>query len=198
MTAIGYDLREVGAGLVSRAQAAIASLRRTTPAVVLLRLLLFGALLVAATIVLPGDLSLPRRAALMVVPAAAAALFPRSRAVGFVLLAIVVTWLFDTIAYDNLAPTTGRVLTLATSLYVAHATAAIAAVLPHDCAVAPIALGQWAVRTLLVIAVSLAIGLVGVVLVGQLPTVQSSIGPIVGSLVAAGIAGLLAWLLRRE
>jgi hypothetical protein len=196
MTAIGYDLREVGAGLLSRAQAGIASLRRTTPAVLLLRLLVFGALLIAAAIVLPTDISLGGRAFLAVVPAAAAALFPRTRVVGLALLAIVGVWLIETIAYEGDTPSAGRVLTLAASLYVAHAAAAIAAVLPHDCAVAPATLGRWAMRTLLVTAVSVAIGVVGMALVGQLHAVQSSIGPIVGSLVAAGIAGLLAWLLR--
>jgi hypothetical protein len=35
-------------------------------------------------------------------------------------------------------------------------------------------------------------------LIGQLRSVSSIVGPIVGSLAAAGIAGLLAWQLRRR
>jgi hypothetical protein len=48
-----------------------------------------------------------------------------------------------------------------------------------------------------VLGVGLVLGVGGMAIVSQLSPVQSLVGPIVGSLVAAGLTGLLAWHLRR-
>jgi hypothetical protein len=49
-----------------------------------------------------------------------------------------------------------------------------------------------------VLAASLAVAMGGLAIADQLPGTRTAIGPIVGSLVAAGLAGLLAWHLRRR
>jgi hypothetical protein len=118
---------------------------------------------------------------------------PRSRAVSLALWVIGLVWVVG-----ESHPPLWRVLGMAATLYVAHASAAFAAVLPHDCAVTGSAVARWAVRTLLVIAASLALGGAGMAVLGPLPPVRSILGPIAGSLFAAAIAGLIAGLVRRR
>jgi hypothetical protein len=197
MTAIGTDLRDLGVGIGSRVMAFLASVRRTTPAVLLLRLLVTGPLLAAGALALPEAVTFSRRFIAVAVLAVLAGAFPRTRIVGTALLAIGAAYFVTSFAGSG-SLALWRVLALAATLYVAHCSAAMAAVLPHDCAVAPGTLARWASRTLLVLATSLAVGAVGMALVGQLQSVSSIIGPIVGSLLAAGIAGLMAWQLRRR
>lgn len=196
MSMIVRDLRDAGQGLLSRARFAVAAARRTTAPVLLLRLLIFVALVVAWVLVLPPSL-LAVAFVLFAVPgsALAAALFPRTLVVGLVIMAIAAAWLLTTLAVDV---SHGRVLALAAALYVAHAAAAFAAVLPHDTAVAPSALGKWAVRTLLVLVVSLGLGAAGLYLTSHLPVQQHLIGAAVGAAVAIGLVALITWLVRRR
>ena len=72
---------------------------------------------------------------------------------------------------------------------------ALAAVLPYDAVLAAGRHRRWAARTAGVTAVALAFGLGGLALAQGLPATRSSVGPIVGSVIAVGLAGLLAWLL---
>ncbi len=198
MIPLAMELRDVGSGLASRARAFVAATRRTTAPVLLLRGTVFGALLGACALAIPPEFVVTRPFLLAVFVSLAAAVFPRTRAVGFALIAIAVVWLVATTAFDDSAPSLWRVLGMAAALYIAHAAAAFAAVLPHDCAVAPSALGRWAVRTLLVVAVSVGLGSAGMALLDRLPAESSMAGPIVGSLVAAGLAGVIVWLVRRR
>jgi hypothetical protein len=98
---------------------------------------------------------------------------------------------------EERTPPLWRVVLLGASLYLAHAAAAFAAVLPHDVAVAGAALGRWALRVAAVLGAGLGLGVVGMVVVGQLTVTPTVLAPIAGVLVAAGLAGLLAWLARR-
>lgn len=196
MSLLVSELRDAGRGVLSRLQSAVATLRRTTAAVLLLRLLVFGALGCAWAVVLPPTLpfwalALP----VALATALAAALFPRTRAVGFVLVTIVVTWIVTT--YLDGAASLQRLLGLAAALYVAHAAAAFAAVLPSDTAVAASAILRWGLRTSMVLAVSLGVGVGGLAVASRLPPAHSLVGPIVGTLVAGGIVGLIVWLTRR-
>ncbi len=110
---------------------------------------------------------------------------------------ITVSWIVAT-GRDWVPLQTWRVLALAALLYVAHAAATLAAVLPHDSAVAARSLGRWLVRTAGVTATGLGVGLFGLVLASNLETVPSLIGPIVGTLLAGVIVGLIVWQLRRR
>jgi hypothetical protein len=91
-----------------------------------------------------------------------------------------------------------RVGLLGATLYLTHSAAALAAVLPHDCVVAPSVLGWWVVRVGAVLGASLAAALVGLAIASRLPAEQTVIGPIIGSVLAAGVVGVLAWHLRRR
>jgi hypothetical protein len=197
MTAIGADLRDLGVGIASRVMAFVASVRRTTPAVLLLRVLVTGPLLAAGALALPPDVTISQRFIPVAVLAVLSGVLPRTRIVGATLLAIAAAY-FVTSSATSGSLALWRLLALAATLYLAHCSAAMAATLPHDCAVAPGTLARWASRTLLVLATSLAVGAIGMAFVGQLQSASSIIGPIVGSLLAAGIAGLMAWQLRRS
>ncbi len=106
----------------------------------LLRLLVFGAVLTACALAIPPGFILTRTFVLAVLAALTAALFPRTRAVGLILLGIATLWLIATTVFDDSAPSVWRVLGMAAALYVAHSAAAFAAVVPHECAVASAAL----------------------------------------------------------
>lgn len=191
------DLRYAGLGLLSRARATIATLRRTTAAVLLLRVLVFGALVVAFTVsVPPAVVWSPVVLAVAVGLALPAALYPRTRAVGFALVTIGATWLVTTTFIDP-NWSAARVLGLAAALYVAHATAAFAAVVPNDTAVNRGALLRWALRTSLVVAAGVGLGGLGLVAAAWLPQAQGILAPLVGSVVAGGIVAVIVWLARR-
>jgi hypothetical protein len=197
MSAIGADLRDMGAGLASRVRAGVAMLRRTSPAVRLLRLVVFGALLAGFVLAVGLDRVLARPFLLAVAVALAAALAPRTWLVGGALVTVAATWVAATTT-DAVAVSLWRVLALAGVLYAAHAAATFAAVVPHDCALAPSALRRWAIRTVTVVAVSLGLGGSATVLLDRVAVTPNVLGPIVGSLLAAGVAGLFVWFLRRR
>jgi hypothetical protein len=125
------------------------------------------------------------------------ALWPRGRWVTLVALGAILVWIVATLA---LGESTGlvRVGALAAALYVMHAAAALAAVLPFDTVVAPAVLYRWAGRVLSVLGGSLVVSLGAYALASQVPTARSVVGPGVGSAVAAGLVGFLAWLLLRR
>ncbi|MBX6749224.1 MAG: hypothetical protein IRY85_06040 [Micromonosporaceae bacterium] len=191
------DLRYAGLGLLSRVHATIATVRRTTTAVLLLRALVFGALVVAFVVSVPSAmLWTPVAPAVAVGLALPAALFPRTRAVGFALVTIGATWLVTT-TFIDLDWSAARVLGLAAALYVAHAAAAFAAVVPNDTAVNRGALLRWALRTSLVVVASVGLGAIGLAAAAWLPQAQGILAPVVGSVVAVGIVAVIVWLARR-
>jgi hypothetical protein len=198
MKAFLADLRYAGLGLLTRVRATIASLRRTTGAVLGLRVVVFGALLVAFVLSVPRALVwLPVAQAVGVGLALPAALFPRTRMVGLALVTVGVIWLATTTFVEpDFSP--ARVLGLAAALYVAHAAAAFAAVLPNDTAVNPGALLRWALRTSLVVGAAVGLGALGLVAAAWLPLAHGLAAPLLGSLVAAGIVAVIVWLAHRR
>jgi hypothetical protein len=204
VTPVISDIVAAGAG--ARRQLADLAVRasRTAPGPALVRLIATVATVVAFGTALPADVLHAGRAGVIVrllvviVPVAVGVgLFPRTRWVGFVSLGTVLLWLLATIGFDDPVDPL-RVGLLAASLYLLHSAAAMAAVLPYDCVVAPRILLRWAGRVLTVLAVALPLGIGGTAAFALLPSEGSVVGPIVGSVVAAGLAGLLAWLLRRR
>lgn len=193
MSALAADLRAMGHGLVNRLAVGVARLRRITAAVALLRLLIASCLLGASALALPAQYLLSRTVVVPVLLAVVVALFPRTSAVSVALLATAGAWLVSTSD-----PPLWMVLALAALLYVGHAAAAFAAVIPYDCAVAPGALLRWAGRTASVVVASLAAGAAGMALTGAVPLPSGVLGPVVGTLLAVGIVALIVWQLRRR
>jgi hypothetical protein len=198
MILLGYEMREAGFGLLSRIAAFGHRVRRMTPGPMLVRVLAAVAALAGLAVALPLEFTATPRFGLVVPVALGVGLFPRTRWVGTVSLLTIGAWLVNTLGFETEPVPLWRVAALAGALYVAHTSAGLAAVLPSDSIVGAGVLVRWAARTIAVLAASLGLGLTGLVVLGQLRAVQSIVGPIVGSFVAAGLAGLLAWHLRRR
>jgi hypothetical protein len=171
-------------------------LRQTTPGPALIRLTAGLAALGTFALALPDGAPLPVLA-LLFSAAVGLALFPRTRWVTMTIFVAVGLWLFTMLVQEHEASLT-RLTLFAAALYVTHASAALAAVVPYDCVVSPRVLLRWLGRVGVVLAASLAVAMGGLAIADQLPGTRTAIGPIVGSLVAAGLAGLLAWHLRRR
>jgi hypothetical protein len=191
----------VGRAVKTAALSPVAAARRATAGPVLVRLVAVAAAVAAAGLAAPTELLLGSQLLSFVivggVSAAAVGLFPRTRWVGVYLLAVVGVWLLSSIAYAAPASLV-RIGGLAACIYLTHAAASLAAVLPYDALVPSRVLRRWAgrVATVLLVGVGIAVG--GMALVGLLSQISSVIGTIVGSLAAAALAGLLAWHLRKR
>ncbi len=195
MSGIGMGLRDVGLGLVNRVQLGVSALQRTSRPVALLRALVFGCLLVASALSASRELLLSQFSAVAAAVALLAALLPRTRVLTFAIVAIAGLWFFTT---RGEPPTAWRVLAVAALLYVAHTSAAMAAVLPHDTAVSPGTLRRWALRVLAVLGVSAFVGVMGMALAGQGLVSTGVIGPAVGVLISVVVAAIIARQLNRR
>jgi hypothetical protein len=187
---VGEGARDVFAMMVER-------VRRTTGTPALVRVLAGSAALVALAVALPDEFSaVPGAWPIVAVVSAFVGLAPRTRFPTLVIMLAVLAWLVRTIWFE---PDTAlwRLLLLTAALYVSHTGAALAAVLPYDALVTPGVVGRWLRRTSVVVGFSLALALAMVTIAGQLQSVSSVILPVLGIIVAAGLAALLAWLLRR-
>jgi hypothetical protein len=198
LVAVGVNARE-------QVTATTIRVRRVAAGPALLRLTAALAALVALITALPLDqvlaapLSVPLRiGGAAVAVSVAVGVLPRTRWVSLVALGVIALWLIATIGFGVTA-SVARVGLLAAALYLMHAAAAFAAALPYDCVIAPEVLLRWVRRVTSVLGLSLLTGLGLMGLAGKLPAARSVVGPIVGSIAAAGLAGLLAWhLLRRR
>jgi hypothetical protein len=178
----------------------LARIRRTSMGPMLIRLISVAAGFSAVLIAAPPPLmeTGPVRAVLgAAVAAAAVGIFPRSRWVGLFIIAVVAEWLLTTIGFGQPVGLV-RVGLLAAAIYLVHTGAALAAVLPYDCVVPRSVLLAWAGRVGSVLAAGVLVGIGGMVVAQFLPSARTVAGPIVGSVIAAGLAGLLAWHLRRR
>jgi hypothetical protein len=182
--------------LTELARTGVRQAARLQPAPALLRLVITLSAAVALGVAAPADLVLSSRAFVLAPFAIAPALFPRTRIVGITGMVAIVLYIFDTIGSQTLPPL-WRVGALAIALYVTHAVAAFAGGIPYDADVSGDVLRRWGTRVATVTLTGTALGLAGLAVVGRLPTERSAIGPIVGSLVAAGLAGLLVLNARR-
>jgi hypothetical protein len=190
------ELRQVGSGMLSRAARASQRAGRTAPFVLGVRLLSAAAVVGAAAGALPAG-GLATLLWYVLTAASVVAAFPRTAAVTVVTLAVIGAWLVRTVVIGEAAEG-WRVGVVAACLYLAHASAALAAVLPYDCVVSPRVVVRWTGRCAAVVGVTLVLTIGGTALVGALPEVRSVIGPVVGSVVAAAVAALLAWPVRRR
>jgi len=174
--------------------------RRASAGPVLVRLIAILAALGAAVIAAPPDLLGAQLPAFVIVAGASAAavgLVPRTRWVGTYLLGVVGLWLAATIGY-SVSTDLIRVGGLAACLYLTHSAAAVAAVLPYDAVVPGRVLRRWAGRVATVLVAGLGVGVGGMALVRLVTQIPSTVGPIVGSVVAAVLVGVTAWQLRRR
>jgi hypothetical protein len=193
---LDVGLRSVGQGLVSRVTYAVRTARRTTAGPALVRLV--TGLAALASLVLAVPLSAVGAWVGTLLPiAVGVALFPRTRWVSVTALLTVLAWLLTTVVFGE-PVTPWRVGALGVAVYAMHSGAALAAVLPYDSVVAPGVLLRWLGRTGAVLGASAVIGLGGVVAAAVVPGARSALGPMIGSAVAAGLAFLLVWHLRRR
>ena len=200
MNAVRFRRRSQAPVGVAFALARLAQVQRTTAVPAVVRLVAAAAAAMAVLVAMPADVTVGERGvevlALALVLAAGVGLFPGSWWVSAVALFVVLAWVAATVAFGDAADLV-RVGVLAGLLYVMHAGAAFAAVLPHDCVVAPGVLVRWARRQAAVLTGGLGVGLAGLTavrLIGGTPTLA---GPVVGAAVAAALAGAFAYLLRR-
>jgi hypothetical protein len=174
--------------------------RRVTPVPTAVRVSAIVAALTAALLALPigvvisGD---PRPAVILAPAAICVGVLPRSPWVTFYAGVVVALWLYTTLGLGEPVHA-WRVGALTAALFLMHSSATLAAVLPHDAVVAPGVLARWVRRAGAMLGVGLVLGLGGMAAADALPDARSLVGPIAGSLVAVGLAGLLAWHLRRR
>jgi hypothetical protein len=197
MSAFTADLRAMGASMRTRIADWMRQLQRTKPGPALARLIAGVSALAACVVVLPLAVLVSAKALVVLPMALGVALWPRTRWVTVVAVACTLAWLLFTLSGDMTADTV-RVVVLAGALYLMHTGAALAAVLPYDCVVSPGVLVRWGRRVGAVLAVSLGLGLAGLLGTAYLEGARSVIGPIVGSAVVACLVGLLAWQARRR
>ncbi len=201
MSGLGPDLRAVAEGIRSRISYYAAQSRRTTPGPVLVRSVAAVSALGALALAIPSSVlsssDLSRTTVVLLPAALGVGLFPRTRWVTLLALFAAGCWLVSTIGFGDPVEVE-RVGLLTIALYVMHSASALAAVLPYDGVMETGVLLRWARRLVGVLAASVAVGLGGMVLAGQLPQARSVAAAIVGSVVAAGLTGLLAWHLRRR
>jgi hypothetical protein len=197
MSGLLVDIRSVGTGVRDRALDFVAMVRRTAPGPALTRLAAAVAAMAALVVAAPSGLRSVAWYGVGAVVAAGAGLFPRTRWITIVLLLAVIEWLVATIGYGG-EVTLARTGLLAAALYVTHSAAALAAVLPYDAVVAPGVLLRWLIRTGAIVVVSLAVALGAMAVLQELQPVPTLAAPVIGAIVAAALAGLLAWHVRRR
>jgi hypothetical protein len=183
--------------LADMVRAGMLKAARLQPAPALLRLITALAAAAALALAAPTDVLLSSRVLVLVPFALAPALFPRTRVVGITAVVVILLYAVDTIGADG-SPPLWRVGLLAAALYLTHAGAAFAGGVPYDATVSGDVLRRWGLRVATVALAGAGLGLAGMVVVGRLPSERSLIGPIVGSVVAAVLVGLLALSARRH
>ncbi|MFB9237307.1 hypothetical protein ACFFWC_17395 [Plantactinospora siamensis] len=168
---------------------------RATAVPLLVRGGVFVAMLVAFVLAAPVGSLTGRPFGLLAAVALLPAIGPRRLWTTAAVLLAVGVWLVTTTAYDQpIAP--WRLLGLAGALYLAHSLATLAALLPYDAVVDPAVPLRWLGRAAAVALVGAVLGLVLLAVAG----VGVPVGlpaTLAGLAVAAGLAALLGWLVRR-
>ncbi len=196
MSAFVRDLREVGGGLRSRIRRLLTLVARATALPLVVKGAIWFWVIVALVVAVPTTALLTPPGIPLLLFGALAAAAPRTRMVTAALLAPMVAWVVATAAFGTPASPV-RLLLLASSLYLAHSSAALAAQLPYDAIVSPAVVLRWFGRTAVVLAGTALVGLY-VLLAGQLfDGAATLLATVVGFAVAVGVVGLLSRLLRR-
>jgi hypothetical protein len=166
---------------------------RVTAATLLLRGITFAFTLIAAIYAIPSFSFDPRLILVAGLAALAVAAAPGTRIVSIVLGAAVIGW---TLGYlgrlDELSPM--QLVFFGGALYLAHSSAALAAVVPSDAVVSPEVLVRWYGRAFAIVAASAVVALVLIVGASMIAGFN---GTFVASLVGLGAAAILVAALVR-
>lgn len=184
-----------GRGLRERVAGWRAAALRITPATLLVRGAVFACGYAALLLAYPAAVLVPALGPLALV-ALVPAVAPRTRFVTVALLLAVFGWLAATTRYGE-PVSLPRLAALACLLYLAHTTAALAAVLPYDTVVAPAVLVRWLTRAAVVLAVSAAFAVAAAAGADAVAGRAYLVASIAGLLLVAALAALLATLRRR-
>lgn len=196
MSGFADDLYDMRIGLVSRMRRWRSMAARATPGPLLVRGTVWLAGVIAMMLAYPPWLLLDRYGLPLLVLTALPALAPRSLVVTPVTLVAVVGWVVSTGGY-GVVPSFWRLLGLATSLYVMHAGAALAAQLPYDAIISPDVLVRWLTRTGLVLGAAAVFAVYLLVLADLLGGTGTLLATFAGFGVVIGLVVFLARLLRR-
>jgi hypothetical protein len=123
------------------------------------------------------------------------ALFPRSALTTLNIIGMIAGYLFSTAALGT-PITWWRLAALAAAIYVVHACAAFAAVLPYDAVVSPGLFRPWLVRMVIVLLSSIVVAVAVLVLPSLLGTRQYWVASVAGFAALLVIAGYLFMLSR--
>lgn len=176
---------------------AVETVSRVTPGGLLCRGLTFGFTLAALLLAVPAWALDMRIVGFVAVAAGLVAGFPGTRVVSLVLLGAVAGWVISLLGGTE-GMTLWKLIGFASSLYLAHSSAALAAVVPFDAVLAPEVLARWYVRSLGVVgitAIAALMLLVGAATVSEWPT--SWIASVLGILAVLGGIVLFFRLYRR-
>ena len=145
MSALTDELRLMGGNVQEQAARLRRTVQHTMPGPLLVRIIVFAcgaaALAVAYGPVVSGPYAVPALAVAALLPA----LLPRTQVPAWVLFVAAFGWLLSAAAYP---PPVGalRLAALSVLLYLLHAAAALAAMLPYDTVVPPRVLARWFAR----------------------------------------------------
>jgi hypothetical protein len=170
---------------------------RATLEPLLVRVGLFGCLLLAIAVAVPFGLLATRYGLPLLLVAALPAFAPRSAAPTLAMIGIVAAWVLTT-SRSGERIELWRLLALAAFLYLAHSLAALAAALPYDAVVAAEVLVRWMFRALAVVLAAAVLGVILVSVAGLGGGDTLLAAALAGLVVAVGLAGLLGWLARRR
>ena len=169
--------------------------RRTTPGALLVRGLLLLSALVMFGLATPPELLL-RAAPLVVLGAAVVTLAPRTGLVTLALLGAAGGWVFTTIVSET-AVGTWRLAALTAAMYLVHAAAAFAAVLPHDAVVDQAAVLWWLLRVGVVACASAGVAVAAVAGAARLPGRPMLLAALAGVVVVGVLVRALGRMARR-
>jgi hypothetical protein len=182
--------------LTGRIERARVALGRATIIPFLVRCGIALAGLLAMSVAWPTSLLASQYFVVVGVVAIYPAFAPRGRGATFSALVVVAGWLVDTVGYDSRVAL-GRVLALATLLYLGHTLTALAAVLPSDAVVNLDVIGLWLARAFAVVLISAVLTVIALGLTAELAGGAFLLATLVGLAGAVGATMLLARLLRR-
>ncbi|HLL66200.1 MAG TPA: hypothetical protein VK453_10695 [Micromonosporaceae bacterium] len=171
----------------------VTAAQRAAPGPMLARLAVFGFAGLALGLALPPGILVSRYAPVLVAVALLPAIAPRSWLVTGVILTVAVGWVVTSLLYSEVANVI-RLISLTAVLYLLHATAALAAVLPYDAVVRASVFLPWGARAVGVAAASAGLGvfaLNGSAILGERSYLIASV---LGVAVAGCLVGLLARL----
>ncbi len=177
--------------------AAATAVRRAGPVGMLVRLLLFTSILAALLLAWPPSVVGGKGLVLLLALTFVASLAPGSPMPAVAIGAAGLGWFLRPGAQDNLT-SVWRVVLLAALMYLAHSSAALAAVLPYDAVVGAGVVLPWLRRTGLVLLLTAFVGLVVGVVELNLGGWRYPVLSVAGLVALAALVGYLARLARRR